>query len=152
MTAASHRSPGEPRLAFGVQEVADALGVSRELVKHMIRTGQLPSVKLGISAIVGGVVAGALRRRRRRAAQTGAQTSTRIHAGLVTIPATRPVTIAPKTFSRPGISPAMAGPAAVMDLAVIWNTIMFAVHLFAVRPASPHRSSGHPARQFARVT
>ena len=40
-------SSGEPRLAFGVQEVADALGVSRELVKHMIRTGELPSVKLG---------------------------------------------------------------------------------------------------------
>jgi excisionase family DNA binding protein len=47
VTTASDRSPGEPRLAFGVQEVADALGVSRELVKHMIRTGQLPSVKLG---------------------------------------------------------------------------------------------------------
>jgi excisionase family DNA binding protein len=45
-TTSDHRS-GEPRLAFGVQEVADALGVSRELVKHMIRTGQLPSVKLG---------------------------------------------------------------------------------------------------------
>ena len=47
LTATSDRSPGEPRLAFGVQEVADALGVSRELVKHMIRTGELPSVKLG---------------------------------------------------------------------------------------------------------
>lgn len=47
MTATSDRSSGEPRLAFGVQEVADALGVSRELVKHMIRTGELPSVKLG---------------------------------------------------------------------------------------------------------
>ncbi len=44
---ANDRIPGEPRLAFGVQEVADALGVSRELVKQMIRTGQLPSVKLG---------------------------------------------------------------------------------------------------------
>jgi hypothetical protein len=32
----------EPRLAFGVQEVADALGVSRELVKQMIRTGKVP--------------------------------------------------------------------------------------------------------------
>ena len=40
-------SSGEPRLAFGIQEVADALGVSRELVKHMIRTGELPSVKVG---------------------------------------------------------------------------------------------------------
>ena len=47
MTATSDRNPTEPRLAFGVQEVADALGVSRELVKHMIRTGELPSVKLG---------------------------------------------------------------------------------------------------------
>jgi excisionase family DNA binding protein len=47
LPAASDGSPGEPRLAFGVQEVADALGVSRELVKHMIRTGQLPSVKAG---------------------------------------------------------------------------------------------------------
>jgi len=47
VTAASERSSAEPRLAFGVQEVADALGVSRELVKHMIRTGQLPSGKLG---------------------------------------------------------------------------------------------------------
>ena len=47
--AAAGKTPAEaePRLAFGVQEVADALGVSRELVKHMIRTGQLPSVKLG---------------------------------------------------------------------------------------------------------
>ena len=44
LTAAS---AGEPRLAFGIQEVADALGVSRELVKHMIRTGELPSVKVG---------------------------------------------------------------------------------------------------------
>jgi hypothetical protein len=54
MTAASDWSPGEPRLTFGVQEVADALGVSRELVKHMIRTGQLPSVStaaVGSSAV-----------------------------------------------------------------------------------------------------
>ncbi len=46
MIASSERSSDEPRLALGVQEVADALGVSRELVK-MIRTGRLPSVKLG---------------------------------------------------------------------------------------------------------
>jgi excisionase family DNA binding protein len=45
--AGSGPSSDEPRLAFGVQEVADALGVSRELVKQMIRTGKLPSVKLG---------------------------------------------------------------------------------------------------------
>jgi excisionase family DNA binding protein len=45
-------SSGEPRLAFGGQEVADALGVSRELVKHMIRTGDLPSAKLGRRRVV----------------------------------------------------------------------------------------------------
>jgi excisionase family DNA binding protein len=45
--AGSGPSSDEPRLALGVQEVADALGVSRELVKQMIRTGKLPSVKLG---------------------------------------------------------------------------------------------------------
>jgi excisionase family DNA binding protein len=45
--AGSGRSSDEPRLALGVKEVADALGVSRELVKQMIRTGKLPSVKLG---------------------------------------------------------------------------------------------------------
>ena len=47
MTASNGPSSDVPRLAFGVQEVADALGVSRELVKQMIRTGKLPSVKLG---------------------------------------------------------------------------------------------------------
>jgi excisionase family DNA binding protein len=45
--AANDPGPSEPRLAFGAQEVADALGVSHQLVKHMIRTGQLPSVKRG---------------------------------------------------------------------------------------------------------
>jgi excisionase family DNA binding protein len=45
--AGSGQSSDEPRLALGVQEVADALGISRELVKQMIRTGKLPSVKLG---------------------------------------------------------------------------------------------------------
>ena len=47
MIAGSGRSSDEPRLPLGVKEVADALGVSRELVKQMIRTGKLPSVKLG---------------------------------------------------------------------------------------------------------
>jgi excisionase family DNA binding protein len=45
--AGSGPSSDPPRLALGVQEVADALGVSRELVRQMIRTGKLPSVKLG---------------------------------------------------------------------------------------------------------
>src|SRR5712691_9164002 len=50
MTAASNRSPGEPRLAFRVQEVADVLGVSRELVKLVIRTANRPRSS---SAVVG---------------------------------------------------------------------------------------------------
>jgi excisionase family DNA binding protein len=45
-------SSDEPRRALGVQEVADALGVSRELVKQMIRTGKLPSVKLGSRRLI----------------------------------------------------------------------------------------------------
>jgi excisionase family DNA binding protein len=39
--------PGEPRLAFSPDEVAAALGISRELVHDLIRTGQLRSVKAG---------------------------------------------------------------------------------------------------------
>jgi excisionase family DNA binding protein len=37
----------EPRLAFSPDEVAAALGISRELVNDLIRTGQLESVKAG---------------------------------------------------------------------------------------------------------
>jgi len=37
----------EPRLAFSPDEVAVALGISRELVNDLIRTGQLRSVKAG---------------------------------------------------------------------------------------------------------
>jgi excisionase family DNA binding protein len=37
----------EPRLAFSPDEVAAALGISRELVNDLIRTGQLGSVKAG---------------------------------------------------------------------------------------------------------
>jgi hypothetical protein len=48
MTGARDHRSGEPRLAFGVQEVADALGVSHELVKHMTRTGEMPMVKRGL--------------------------------------------------------------------------------------------------------
>jgi excisionase family DNA binding protein len=39
--------PREPRLAFSPDEVAAALGISRELVHDLIRTGQLHSVKAG---------------------------------------------------------------------------------------------------------
>src|SRR6266496_6168728 len=38
---------GEPRLAFSPDEVAAALGISRELVDDLVRTGQLRSVKAG---------------------------------------------------------------------------------------------------------
>lgn len=37
----------EARLAFSPGEVAAALGVSRELVNDLLRTGQLRSVKAG---------------------------------------------------------------------------------------------------------
>ena len=37
----------EPRLAYSPDEVAVALGISRELVNDLIRTGQLRSVKAG---------------------------------------------------------------------------------------------------------
>jgi excisionase family DNA binding protein len=37
----------EPRLAFSPDEVAAALGISRELVHDLIRTGELRSVKAG---------------------------------------------------------------------------------------------------------
>jgi excisionase family DNA binding protein len=47
MNTASDRSMGEPRLAFGMQEVADALGISREHVEYMIRAGEMPIVKRG---------------------------------------------------------------------------------------------------------
>jgi len=37
----------EPRLAFSPDEVAAALGISRELVNDLIRTAQLGSLKAG---------------------------------------------------------------------------------------------------------
>jgi excisionase family DNA binding protein len=37
----------EPRLAFSREEVAAALGISRELVNDLIRAGKLGSVKAG---------------------------------------------------------------------------------------------------------
>jgi excisionase family DNA binding protein len=36
-----------PRLAFSPDEVAAALGISRELVNDLIRTGRLGSIKAG---------------------------------------------------------------------------------------------------------
>jgi excisionase family DNA binding protein len=38
---------GFDALAFGVDEVAEALGVSRELVRTMTRTADIPSVNAG---------------------------------------------------------------------------------------------------------
>ena len=42
----------EPRLAFSPDEVAATLGISRELVNDLIRTGQLGSVKAGRRRLV----------------------------------------------------------------------------------------------------
>ena len=41
--------PDEPasRLAYSVQEVAQALGISRDMVNDLLRTGQLGSIKVG---------------------------------------------------------------------------------------------------------
>ena len=38
---------GEPRLAFSPEEAAELLGISRELLFDLLRTGQLKSVKAG---------------------------------------------------------------------------------------------------------
>lgn len=38
---------GEPRLAFSPDEAAELLGISRELIFDLLRTGQLKSVKAG---------------------------------------------------------------------------------------------------------
>jgi excisionase family DNA binding protein len=40
-------SIGESRLAFSPDEAAELLGISRELVFDLLRTGQLKSVKAG---------------------------------------------------------------------------------------------------------
>ncbi len=41
------------RLAFSPDEVAEALGISRELVNDLLRTGQLGSVKAGRRRLIG---------------------------------------------------------------------------------------------------
>jgi len=40
-------SIGEPRLAFSPDEAAELMGISRELVFDLLRTGQLKSVRAG---------------------------------------------------------------------------------------------------------
>lgn len=44
--------PDPARLAYSVAESAAALGVSRELMKTLIRTGRVRSVKLGRRRII----------------------------------------------------------------------------------------------------
>ncbi len=46
MTAIEHEQPAG-RLAYSVQEVAQALGISRDMVNDLLRTGQLGSIKVG---------------------------------------------------------------------------------------------------------
>jgi excisionase family DNA binding protein len=45
--------PLVPRLAYSVQETADALGVSRDTIHELIRTGRLHSVKAGARTLIG---------------------------------------------------------------------------------------------------
>jgi excisionase family DNA binding protein len=47
------RSRSVPRLAFSPDEVAESLGISRDLVDQLIRTGRLPSVKAGHRRLIG---------------------------------------------------------------------------------------------------
>jgi excisionase family DNA binding protein len=57
----SNMTPPEPsstnavveRLAFSPDEVAEALGISRELVNDLLRTGQLGSIKAGRRRLIG---------------------------------------------------------------------------------------------------
>jgi len=41
------------RLAFSPDEVAESLGLSRELINDLIRTGELGSIKAGRRRIIG---------------------------------------------------------------------------------------------------
>ena len=41
------------RLAFSPDEVAEALGISRELVNDLLRSGQLGSIKAGRRRLIG---------------------------------------------------------------------------------------------------
>ena len=46
-------SAGTGRLAYSPDEAAEALGISRELVNDLLRTGQLGSVKAGRRRLIG---------------------------------------------------------------------------------------------------
>jgi excisionase family DNA binding protein len=50
----AHRAAAEPeRLAYSVDEAATVLGVARETIYELIRTGQLRSRKAGARRIIG---------------------------------------------------------------------------------------------------
>jgi excisionase family DNA binding protein len=52
MTAADTTSRLSTRLAFSPDEAAEMLGLSRELLNDLLRTGQLPSIKAGRRRII----------------------------------------------------------------------------------------------------
>jgi excisionase family DNA binding protein len=47
------RNPFAERLAYSPDEAAELLGISRELVQDLLRTGQLGSVKAGRRRLIG---------------------------------------------------------------------------------------------------
>jgi excisionase family DNA binding protein len=49
----SERNPFAERLAYSPDEAAELLGISRELVHDLLRTGQLGSVKAGRRRLIG---------------------------------------------------------------------------------------------------
>lgn len=52
MTSADTTSRLSKRLAFSPDEAAELLGLSRELINDLVRTGQLQSVKAGRRRII----------------------------------------------------------------------------------------------------
>jgi excisionase family DNA binding protein len=49
----SERSASAERLAYSPDEAAELLGISRELIHDLLRTGQLGSVKAGRRRLIG---------------------------------------------------------------------------------------------------
>lgn len=45
-------NPSAPRLTYTVEEAAQVLGVSRGLAYELVRTGRIPSVRLGQRRII----------------------------------------------------------------------------------------------------
>jgi excisionase family DNA binding protein len=52
MTAVDSTSRLSTRLAFSPDEAAELLGLSRDLINDLLRSGQLPSVKAGRRRII----------------------------------------------------------------------------------------------------